>query len=394
MDLLYRLMPALVPLAVLALVAPGIALVHELGHALTARPAGYRVTSFGVGRGRPILRLRGPGGVLLSVRLWVLLGGTCVAIPRGPGVRRRAALFHAGGAIAQLLLAAVLLVFDGPTVELVARFNLLVLAWNLLPWRVAGHASDGWWIVRSLRGVAGGPGLLIRRRGELERLLAWEQAQSSPVGTWYARLLLAWIDLQVRRLDRADTFFVEEHPEAVLDGPMDALHHALVAEWHRLHGRPLAALWVLRQVRAARGDDLPPETEDLLCLAEGRTWLELGEAARARAALARLAGVAGFAGPDARVLRLELALAEEDLVEVEAAVSRIRVAHGLLDPVAALAALRQAAALLDGAAAEQARATAEALSERLESGVDAAMRADLDDAMRELPPAASGAHRG
>lgn len=394
MDVLYRLLPALTPLVVLAMVAPGIALVHELGHALAARPAGYRVTSFGVGRGRPILRLRGPGGILLSVRLWVPLGGTCVAIPRGPGARRRAALFHAGGAIAQLLLAALLLAFDGPIVDLVARFNLLVLAWNVLPWRVAGHASDGWWIVRNLHGVAGGPGLLVRRRPELRRLLAWEQAQSSPVGTWYARLLLAWIDLQVRRLDRADAFFVEEHPEAVLDGPMDAMHHALVAEWHRLRGRPLAALWVLRQVRAARGDDLPPETEDLLCLAEGRTWLQLGEGPRARAALARLAGVAGFAGPDARVLRLELALVDEDLDEIEAAVARVGVAQGLVDPVAAISALRRAAARLDGAGSVRAQNAAHELRERLESGVDAGLRADLDDALRELLPAAAGSGPG
>lgn len=394
MDLLFRLMPALAPLATLAVVAPGIALVHELGHALAARPAGFRVTSFGVGRGRPILRLRGPGGVSLSVRLWVPLGGTCVAIPRGPGVRRRAALFHSGGAIAQVLLAVVLLALDGATADLIARFNLLVLAWNLLPWRIAGHASDGWWIVRSLRGGSGGPGLLVRRRGELARLLGWERAQSSPVGVWYARLLLAWIDLQMRRLDRADAFFLEEHPEAILDGPMDAMHHALVAEWHRLHGRPLAAIWVLRQVREARGDDLPPETQDLLCLAEGRTWLELGELARARAALARLAGVAGFAGPDARVLRLEVALVEQDPIEVEAAVSRLGAPHGVLDPVAALAALRQAAALLDGPAGQRARSAAEALHGRLDSVLDGDLRADLDDAMRALPPPAWGAHQG
>jgi hypothetical protein len=385
MDLLFRLVPALTPVLLLALVAPGIALVHELGHALAARPAGFRVTSFGVGRGRPLLRLRGPGGVLVSVRTWVLLGGTCVAIPRGPGARPRAALFHAGGALAQLALGLLLLPFDGELVELVSRFNLLVLAWNLLPWRVAGHASDGWWIVRHLRGVRGGPGLLPRRRPELDRLLSWEQDQQSPVGTWYARLLLAWIDLQLRRLDRADAFFLEEHPVAVLDGPLDALHHALVAEWHRLRGRPLAAIWVLRQVRAARTDGLPPETEDLLNLVEGRTWLQLGEHPRARAALARLAGVGGFAGPDARVLRLELALADSDPAEIEAAVLRLGRPAGLLDPVAALAALGEAGARLDGPVADAAGGAADSIRTGLESVVDPGARADLDDALRSLP---------
>lgn len=387
MDLLSRILPALAPLVVLAIVAPGIALVHELGHALAARPAGFRVTSFGLGRGRPLLRIRGPGGVVLSVRLWVLLGGTCVAIPRGPGRQRRAALFHAGGALSQLVLAALLGGLEGPTVDLIARFNLLVLAWNLAPWRVAGHASDGWWIVRHLRGGAGGPGMLLHRHGELRRLLAWERAQMSPLGTWYARLLLAWIDLQVRRMDRAAPFFVQEHPEAVIDGPMDALHHALLAEWHRLQGRPLAALWVLRELRSARGDDLPAEIEDLLSLGEGRTWLQLGEASRCRAALARLAGVAGVVGADARVLRLELALVGDDRAEIEAAAARVGASPGLLDPLAGLTALRGAACRLDGPAAVRAAAAADTLQVALIAGVDASLQPDLDDALRTLPRA-------
>lgn len=144
---------------------PVISLVHEAGHAVLARPAGFRVTSFGVGRGRPLARFRGPGGVVVAVRLWIFAGGACVAIPRGPGPRARAALFHAGGALAQLALAVLLALSDAPWSTPVAQFNWMVLVFNLVPWRFGGFASDGWWIVAHLRaGPNGGPGMLFSRR--------------------------------------------------------------------------------------------------------------------------------------------------------------------------------------------------------------------------------------
>lgn len=371
---------ALAPALAFLAAVPIVALIHELGHALLARPAGLRVTSFGIGLGRPIARFRGPGGVVLTLRLWLFAGGACVAVPRGPGARARGAWFHAGGAIAQLVLGALLLGLgalglDGPSLDAVQRFNLLVLAFNLVPWNVAGRASDGWWILQHLRAGRGGPGLLFTRRAELERLLRWEEEAESPVGVWYARLLLAWMDLQLRRLDGADDFFTREHAEAVLDPHLDALHHGLVAEWHRLRGRPLAALWVFRKLREARPDGLPPETEDLLHLVEGRTWLDLGELARAREALTRLAGVEGTAAADATVLRVEVALAAQDPDELRRAVRRVRLRAGSLDPVGATRTMITAADALsddeDATAQAVAAAVAGTLRDRLVRIADA-----------------------
>jgi hypothetical protein len=326
---------------------PVISLVHEAGHAVLARPAGFRVTSFGVGRGRPLARFR------------------------GPGPRARAALFHAGGALAQLALAVLLALSDAPWSTPVAQFNWMVLVFNLVPWRFGGFASDGWWIVAHLRaGPGGGPGMLFSRRAELVRLVAWEAQIGSPVGTWYGHLLMAWMDLQVRRLDAADAFFTREHVEAVLDPHLDALHHALVAEWHRLRGRPLAALWVIRKLHAACGDGLPPETEDLLGLVEGRTWLDLGEVRCAQACLARLAGVSGTASADATVLALEIAVEAEEQTEILRALRRVRLRSGSLDPVTAVAAVSAASHALDpvdAAVAGSARAEVQAFRERLQA---------------------------
>ena len=77
-----------------------VVLIHELGHALLAPEGGYRVTSFGVGAGRPLFRTRLSGGVVFFVAPMVLVGGSCTAIPVGPAGPRRA-WFHGGGLIAQ-----------------------------------------------------------------------------------------------------------------------------------------------------------------------------------------------------------------------------------------------------------------------------------------------------
>ena len=130
-----------------------VVLIHELGHALLAPEGGYRVTSFGVGAGRPLFRTRLSGGVVFFVAPMVLVGGSCTAIPVGPAGPRRA-WFHGGGLIAQGLLA--LLLFFLPTHWLIDRlwqFNLLVAATNAIPWRLGAVASDGWYIVDALTGA-------------------------------------------------------------------------------------------------------------------------------------------------------------------------------------------------------------------------------------------------
>ncbi len=304
---------------------PFVALVHEAGHALAARPAGYRLVSFGIGLGQPLLRHPGKGGAVYYLGRWIFAGGACVAVPRTLSPGPRAMLFHAGGAIAQLALAGALaLVPDAAWWAAPVRtFNLLVLAWNLLPWRIGGKASDGWWLVAHLRGAGRGPGRLFSRRAPLERVLAFEAQVGSPMGTWYARLMLAWSDLQVGALDRADAFFTGEHAEAALDPSFDAIHHALTAEWHRQRGRPLAAMWVVREVRRARGATLTEDADGMLSLVEARTLRDLGERGQARQALGRLAGAGGPIAADAALVRLELAIDDGSAAEIELAADRL-----------------------------------------------------------------------
>ena len=61
-------MPLYVSLTVFALAAyPAVFVavtLHEAGHALFARMAGYRVTSLGLGSGAPFFRAALPGGAL------------------------------------------------------------------------------------------------------------------------------------------------------------------------------------------------------------------------------------------------------------------------------------------------------------------------------------------
>jgi hypothetical protein len=310
--------------AVLLAWVPLVALIHEAGHACMARPAGYRLASFGVGRGRPLLRHRGQGGTLYYLGRWIFAGGACVAVPRSLTPGPQAALFHAGGALAQLLLALLLWVLPSFWwTQPVASFNWIVLLWNLIPWRFGGMASDGWWLLALARGGGAGPGLLLARRPQIERILDFEETTGSPVGTWYARLMLAWMDLQVGRIDAADGFFTREHAEAVVDPELDALQDALTAEWHRQRGRPLAALWVVRGLRRARGSGLSENGDGMLSLVESRTLRDLGELRAAREALARLAGAEGPLAADAALSRLEMALLEGNLAEIELAADRL-----------------------------------------------------------------------
>jgi hypothetical protein len=325
-----------------------VALVHEAGHALTARPAGYRVTSFGVGMGAPLFRHRGRHGVVFTVNRWLFAGGACVAVPLGLTQDLRAVLFHAGGGLAQLLLGALLaLLPEWWWVAPVQSFNLLVLGWNLLPWHFGGMASDGWWILKALRPRAQGPGLLFARRRPLHRIRAFEQRAGSPFGIWYADLMLAWMDLQVGCLDRADVFFSEDHDETAMDPSLDALFQALKADWHRRHDRPLAALTGVARLRSAQLP-LGGEADGLLTLVEARALLDLEETAQARQALGRLAGATRVLAADAALVRLETALLDQEISEVASAVDQLLdPSHPApLWPAEAVHALRHASVLL------------------------------------------------
>ena len=380
----------------LALIAwvPAVVTLHEVGHALAARPAGFRVTSFGVGRGRVLARHQLRGGVVLYVALNLVAGGACVAIPREAEPGPRSALFHAGGGLAQLAIAGLLaLLPQGAMVESMASFNLLVLAVNLLPWRALGTASDGWWILQHLRPAKARAGSLLGRRAELGRIESFEARVGSRVGVWYAQLMRTWLDLQVGRAAAADPFFREEHAEATVDPELEALQHYIEACWHRQRGRPLAALHLVRRLREG-GAELAPRALDLLALVEARSLMDLGAIEQAQRALAAVAGVGGPVGQEALVVRLEIATVTREAHALRPALRRVidELDRPGLDPVAPVVALGAAAAVLamEGAA-EEARAVAAVvaraarqLSEQVEAEDAASLAARLSGRASEV----------
>lgn len=355
-------------------------LLHELGHAAFARPGGFRVTSFAVGLGPPLLRIPLRGGVVVHLDLW-WIGGACTAIPLGPTTRRRA-WYHTGGLIVQGALAVVLLLLpDVWLVDRIESFNLLVAVTNALPWRLGSSASDGWFLLDVARGGRKQVEVLPQR-ARLVRLLHRERQVGSPVGTTYAALCLAWADVVAGRPERADAFFEQDPPETAVEPWIDALYTYVRSEWHRLRGRPLAALDTAEQARSAREGELSEAGRGLLALATARAWVDLDDLDEATQALARIVGQAGPIGRQATVVLLwaNLGGPEDDLEHAVFRVAR-RVEDAWLDPADTVLALREAALRLDtagrAAPADGAREAASKLERRLQGTAAGEDRATL-----------------
>jgi hypothetical protein len=190
-----------------------------------------------------------------------------------------------------------------------------VALFHALPWRVGATASDGWWVLEALRRSGPLGQDPAARRRLLEGLRDVELRVGSAVGAWYARVVLAWIDLAVGR--EPDGVLEEEAPQ--VDPDLLALKGYVAAEWHCRQHRPLAAL---REIRGLRGAPVSGMAADLLALAEARTWLALDEARPARLALERVSP-AGVAFPDALAVRVAVALGYESLPELSRAAATL-----------------------------------------------------------------------
>jgi hypothetical protein len=371
----------------LVLLVPLIGMLHELGHAAAAPLAGYRVTSLGLGLGAPLLRRVTPRGWVLWLGRWPLAGGACVAIPAS--LKARPWLYHLGGLAAQALLALLLHPFaeEHWVLARAETFNLLVLAWNLLPWRWRGLASDGWHLVTRL-GSSRGRMLALGRRPVLERLERFEGVVGSPVGVWYARLGLAWLEVLVGRPRRAEAFLAEPLPDGL--GPEDrgilALRGHVQVAWLLASGDTGAALEDARAWRARLGSAVPDAAEDLTTLAVARALVRGGQPGEALRVLASLAGVSGAIGREATAIMLAAALQGEDLRAVVHAAWRLveRMPGPFFDPVLVVRGLTAAAALLpaeDPAARRFAREAGRAREQLLawaEHGDRAGLAAQLE----------------
>jgi len=370
----------LVELAAMLVYGNALVLLHELGHAAFARLGGFRVTSFAVGLGPPLLRIPLRGGVVLHLDRW-WVGGACTAIPLGPTTRRRA-WYHAGGLIVQAVLAVLLLLLpDTWLIDRIESFNLLVALTNALPWRLGGSASDGWYLLDAARGGRQQVEILPQR-ARLVRLLNREEQVGSPVGTMYAALCLAWADVLAGRPDRADAFFQQDPPETALEPWIDALYTYVRAEWHRQRHRPLPALETAQAGRTAREGELSEAAQGLLLLAAARARVDLGQHDAAVRTLTGIVGDAGPIGRQALVVLLWTTL-DQAVDDLEHAVFRVarRVSEAWLDPADAVAALRAAGdALVEHGrtdAAHGSRVAANQLEHRLRTTAAAEDRASL-----------------
>jgi hypothetical protein len=342
--------PSLPQVILLLLWVPLVALIHELGHAVFARPAGFRVTSFGIGRGWPLVRLQMPGGVVFHVGWLFFTGGACVAIPGSPESGPRAALFHGGGIAAQVVLGLGLLCIPQgpwtPWVNAGGQFNLLVAAWNLLPWRWGRVASDGWWLVSRLTHGAMVPRrALFEQRRAIEQVLEYETRVGSPIGIWYGHLMLAWCDLLAGRTASARERLAQALPLPVQDVHLAGIEALVRAEAAVRSDQPMVALRIIESNRDT--DALSDDAIDLLTVTEARAWMALGDTPRARNVIGRLAGVGGAIGREAMSVALALAVMSHDRPAAQFTASRLARAstQGMFDPLAAALALDQAAGL-------------------------------------------------
>jgi Peptidase family M50 len=147
-------------------------LIHELGHALFGRAAGFVVTSLGVGTGRPLCVIP-VGGTRIYLSLAGRLAGLTFAFsPQMYPTRWRLVAFTAGGIIANGITAAVSLALWrwlawGQTFWLTtAVVNGLLGLTSLIPFNVkiagAPARTDGASILLAIRwGTIGMPGPLI-----------------------------------------------------------------------------------------------------------------------------------------------------------------------------------------------------------------------------------------
>ncbi|MCK6526735.1 hypothetical protein L6R50_04000 [Myxococcota bacterium] len=131
-------------LVLLLLALPALAVVHEAGHVIAGRLAGFYVTSAGLGAGPWFLRIPVGPAFNLFIGVNLLGGGATVAFPArtdlGPAAQ---ALFHYGGVLAQGTLHAALYgLLAGrpdlaPWLRPVLALNGLTAAANLLPLRLS-----------------------------------------------------------------------------------------------------------------------------------------------------------------------------------------------------------------------------------------------------------------
>jgi tetratricopeptide (TPR) repeat protein len=325
------------PLIVLALLLPVTYVsifVHELGHAVMGRAAGFVVSSFGIGTARPFLVMTVGGMRVFLCRSRPLQGLTFCYIPSFSPGRRRMVPFLAGGIVANGLLAVLALALWRwspagqvlwPTLLWVNGFLAVT---NLVPFQKKIGAtylrSDGRLIVLAL----------LKRTGSMPAP-SFIQFEKALRGLWQSigdRLVLqsnlhysaaCWVELG--DLDRAEAELAEAGPLLEIRPPglfaRETLVRAAIAIARGKLAEAAAAIESARHSLREESDEI-----GVLYAEVARIQLLIlgGDAARASAEIEALAASARARSyPPLRVelaaTRLTVALARADTGEVEAA---------------------------------------------------------------------------
>jgi hypothetical protein len=293
-------------LGVLALVAPAFLigiLAHELGHVAGGKLAGFRFLLLLVG---PCKLQRTPAGLRLGWNANVnLAGGLACMLPEdGTNLRRRMALFIAGGPVASLVLGlaaglggwawyATFTPMAPPSyaamlgalgLVITGAMSVALFAVSALPATAAGFATDG-------RRLA-----MLTQKGErAER----EAALTILVG-------LAMSGVRAREYPADLVARLTEHADVTSFGLMGKL----MGYYHALDRGEAAKAGAWLAEVAAGADALPQMTRESVHAERAYWWATHGgDAVAARAALAR-AGQCGF--DPATKLRAEAAVARAE----------------------------------------------------------------------------------
>lgn len=387
-------MPLWLEITALYIYGPLIVLCHELGHAAFARRGGFRVTSFAVGMGRPLVRLGTVRGAVVWVGRWVFGGGFCVAIPITPTTGHRG-WYYGGGLLVQLSLAVVL--WAGSDLWWVARaaqFNVLVFLTNAIPWRWQASASDGWMLLELVRG-ARSQSEILPQRAALKKVALRESVVESPLGEAWAGLCLAWGDVVAGDTDAAAEFLQAPPAELALEPYVEGLRTYVTAEWHRRAGRPDDAL---ATILTAPPTHKNTAIHGFVALSHAAALLDIGDSTNARRVLDDV-----FAGPDFLVRQavvLRLRAAEGQTTEdVEHAAWRVlrHIDAAWLDPVQTVTALHDAALRLSrdnrAAAATGIHQAVQGLVVRTLNSAHADHQQPLQRQFAHLQPSASNPHQ-
>lgn len=387
--------PLVIELGALFFYGTGVVFLHEVGHSLFARLGGFRLTSLGIGIGKPLASVRLHGGAVFYLGRW-WVGGACHAVPTGPLSKRRM-WYHGGGLILQLILGLFLLLLpEYWLIDRIIQFNLIVAVTNALPWKVGGNASDGWYLLDAVTGRRREADLLTMRP-IIKSLAQHQEAVGSPIGVFYAQLCLAWADVLARLPDQATAFFEADPPESAVDPWFDTLYHYVQADWHRQLQRPLAALQLARGTELARKGELHPFAAGLLALAEARAFVDLGAESQARQSLAKLAGMGGAVGNQAAVIHLWTRIGDNDLEMIPWVTQRVcgLADAALLDRVDTALALLNAAQILEPThpqIADQARNISIKLIRRLMPTLSFHAQLEMRMQLRNLLPSSTRNH--